>query len=347
MTPAPWFEDFSVGDEFDDVPSVTIHPGYTALHQSVFGDRSRLCLDQPLCQAVTGQNRLLVNPALVSNIAIGQSTIPSQRVLGNLFYRGLRFRRPVFTGDTLTTSTRVVGLRQNSVKPGRAASGMVALEIGVTNQTQETVLHFWRCPMIPCRDPDADTGHRDDFSVMPEAISDADIIGSLPDWNLAPLQARQRDYQPGLSFDIEPRDTVTSAPELVRLTLNMAMTHTDATRSVYRRRLVYGGHGIGIAAAQLSRAMPDLACILAWYQCDHVAPVFEQDILGSRVTIHELQPTARGRLAKLGIEVFAERADDARVDENQVNNNADNTRHDPLATPGEKVLDWQLAALLG
>ncbi len=337
---APWFEDFSVGDEYNDVPSVTIHEGYTALHQSLFGDRCRLCLDQPLCQAVTGQERLLVNPSLVSNIAIGQSTIPSQRVMGNLFYRGLRFRRPVFTGDTLTTSTRVVGLRQNTIKPGRAASGMVALEIGVTNQAGEKVLQFWRCPMLPCRDPDADTGHRDDFSIMPEAISDADIESSLPDWNLEPLRARveQQVYTSGMSFDIEARDTVTSAPELVRLTLNLALTHTDASRSVYGRRLVYGGHAIGMAAAQLSRAMPDLACILAWYQCDHIAPVFEQDILGSRVTIHELQQVANGRLAKIGIEVFAERAGDAHLD---------NTQHGTDLLAGDKVLAWQLAALLG
>ena len=335
----PWFEDFNVGDEYSDVPAVTIHEGYIAMYQSIVADRSRLYLDLPLCRSVTGQDRLLVNPSLIGNIAIGQSTVPSQRVLGNLFYRGLRYHRPVFVGDTLTTDTRVVALRQNAPKPGRAASGMVALKIKVTNQDGATVMLFWRCPMIPCREPDADTGHQNDFTLMPEHIEDEAVAESIPDWNLEPLVAQvgQRTYEPGQTIEVEARDTVTSAPELVRLTLNMAMTHTDAARSVHGERLVYGGHTIALAAAQLSRVMPDLACILAWYKCDHLAPVFEEDMLAGRVTIHHIEAVARGRLARIQIEVFSERGA-VRPPENGQDR-----------TPGDsvKVLDWHLAALLG
>ena len=339
MIVTPWFEDFKVGDEFNEVPSVTVTEGYAAIHQSVFGDRSRLTVDQPFCRKVTGSDRLLVNASLVCNIAIGQSTIPSQRVMGNLFYRGLRFHRQVFIGDTLTTRTKVVALRQNSIKPGRAASGMVALEIHVVNQRDETVMLFWRCPMVPCRDPEADTGLQDDFSVMPEAIDHAELLASIPKWDLAAMAKTVApvDYQEQQIIQVEARDSVTSAPEIVRLTLNMAMTHTDATRSVYGKRLVYGGHTISTAAAQLSRAMPDLAAILAWYKCDHVAPVFEQDILGSVVTIEEIfklnegQPnhSEQGRMAKIKIEVFADRGIEAPKPEKNV-----------------AVLDWRLAVLL-
>lgn len=334
MMVAPWFEDFKVGDEFNDVPSVTITEGYAAIHQSVFGDRSRLTVDQPLCKQVTGSDRLLVNPALVCNIAIGQSTIPSQRVMGNLFYRGLRFHRQVFIGDTLTTRTKVIALRQNTIKPGRAASGMVALEIHVANQRDETVMLFWRCPMVPCRDAEADTGHQDDFSVMPEAIDDDELVTAMPKWDLEPMAnaIAPVDYQQQQIIPVEARDSVTSAPEIVRLTLNMAMTHTDAARSVYGKRLVYGGHTISTAAAQLSRAMPDLVTILAWYKCDHLAPVFEQDILESVITIEEVfNPIQgpQGRMAKLKIEVFADRGIEAPKPDKKV-----------------AVLDWRLAVLL-
>ncbi|MDH5737479.1 MAG: acyl dehydratase, partial [Gammaproteobacteria bacterium] len=118
----PWFEDFEVGDDFSDVPAVTLTEGHAALHQAAFGDRLRLPLDQVLCSRVTGEHRLLANPSLVANMAIGQSTLPSQRVMGNLFYRGLCFRQPVFIGDTLTTKTRVVALKQNKIREGRPAS---------------------------------------------------------------------------------------------------------------------------------------------------------------------------------------------------------------------------------
>ena len=136
-----------------------------------------------------------------------------------------------------------------------------------------------------------------------------------------------RDLNPGARFDVEARDTVTAAPELVRLTLNMAMTHTDASRSVYGKRLVYGGHTISMAAAQLSRALPNIVTIVAWHSCDHLAPVFEEDILRSEVTVGEKYPLIEGGLVDLRVEVFAERFD---------------------ATPDQKdkdevkVLDWHL-----
>jgi acyl dehydratase len=330
MTDAPWFEDFTVGDDLSAVPAITITDGYAAMHQAVFADRMRLPLSAPLCRQVTGVDRLLVNPSLVCNMAIGQSTIPTQRVLGNLFYRGLRFHRPVFIGDTLSTTTRVVALRQNSIKPGRAASGMVGLEMHVVNQRDETVLLFWRCPMVPCRDEQADTGHADDLAIMPEVISDDDLLSSVPDWDLSHLPADARAFAPGSVVAVEARDTITSAPEVVRMTLNMAMTHTDAGRSVYDKRLVYGGHTISMAAAQLARVMPSLATILCWYRCDHVAPVFEEDILRSVITVNDVLPAERGRIIKLGIEVFADRGQEAPMQETDI-----------------KVLDWQLAVLAG
>lgn len=328
MDTAPWFEDFAVGDEFNDVPAVTITDGHAAIHQSVFGDRMRLPLDLMLSRLVTGSERALVNPSLVCNLAIGQSTIPSQRVMGNLFYRGLVLHRPVFTGDTLTTRTRVVALRQNSKKEGRAASGMVALEVHVQNQLQETVMLFWRCPMIPCRDPNAETGRNDSFDIMPDQIPFDTLISAAPEnWRLDLIASP--DQPLGKAVVVEAGDTVTMATEIVRMTLNLAMAHTDATRSVYGKRLVYGGHTISIAAAQMSRVLTGMVTILGWYRCDHVAPVFEQDIIRSSVTLVERTKTPRGDIARVHVESFADRGPEA-----------------PDESVNVKVLDWDLAVLL-
>ena len=89
MERVPYFEDFTVGDEFSNVPSITLTEGYASLHQALFADRTRMPLDLEFCRKVTGRNSLVANASLVCNFAIGQSTIPSQRVMGNLFYRGL------------------------------------------------------------------------------------------------------------------------------------------------------------------------------------------------------------------------------------------------------------------
>ena len=288
----------------------------------------RLPLDHHLAQRVTGSDRPLAHPGLVCNMAIGQTTIPSQRVVGNLFYRGIVLQRPVFLGDTLSTTTRVIALRQNRPKPGRDATGMVALEMHVTNQEGETVMLFWRCPMVPCRDKNADTGHDDDFSIMPESLDSQALIDAMPEWDLSPLSSH-----PLPTIDetvaVEARDTVTSAPELVRLSLNLAMTHTDAAQSVFGKRLVYGGHTIGIAGAQLSRVIPGAATILAWHHCDHTAPVFEQDVLRSEITLKSITEPERGRIAEVLVETFADRGGEA-------------------PEPGKdiKVLDWAVALMV-
>src|SRR5690348_13054151 len=112
----PHFEDLTHGQVFDDAPAVTLTGGHAAVSQAIFGDRLRLPLDALLCTAVTASAVPLAHPMLVCNVVIGQSTGPSQRVRGNLFYRGLVMLRPVFIGDTLRTRTEVVGLRQNAVR---------------------------------------------------------------------------------------------------------------------------------------------------------------------------------------------------------------------------------------
>jgi acyl dehydratase len=93
----------------------------------------RLALDAVLCREVTGRDGPLAHPNLVSDVAIGQSTGPSQRVRGNLFYRGLVLQRPVFVGETLRTRTEIVGLKQSRRRPGAPATGLVAMRVRTTD----------------------------------------------------------------------------------------------------------------------------------------------------------------------------------------------------------------------
>ncbi|MGE5539598.1 MAG: MaoC family dehydratase [Gemmatimonas sp.] len=319
-------------------PSVTVTDGLAALHQAVFGDRLRLPLDHTLSKDVTGDTRALVHPMLATNIAIGMSTYATQRVKANLFYRGLVLQRPVFVGDTLTTTTRAVALKQNAPKPGRAATGLVVLEITTVNQRGETVLHFWRCPMIACRDPDARTGHADSFDAIPESIADSEIKAAVPRWNLSRFRERVpgshfESLKIGTTYAIEGRDSVTSAPEMARATLNLAATHFDAAASTYGQRLIFGGHTIALAAAAAVRALPEMVTIVAWRSCDHLAPVFEGDMLATRIEVTGLTPLASGGLADLRAVVTAEPGEAGRAA--------------LKVAPGTKtdVLDWRFVAL--
>ena len=140
----PYFDDLTVGQVFDWAPSATLSSGLAAAHQAIVGDRLRLALDAVLCTAVTGEPGPLAHPGLVCNVAIGQSTLVTQRVKANLFYRGLTFHRFPVIGDTIYTRTEVVGLRANSVKPGRAPTGLAALRMITIDQADRLVLDFYR-----------------------------------------------------------------------------------------------------------------------------------------------------------------------------------------------------------
>lgn len=307
----PSFEDFHPGLSFD-APAVTLTEGHAAAYQAMFGDRLRLPLDQHAARQALGG--AAAHPLLAIHVAIGQSTWASQRVKANLFYRGLTLQRPILLGDTLHTVTTVVGLRQNRKQEGRNATGLVALEMRTRNQRGEDLLHCWRCPMIPCRDDNLASGHVDNLDGLGRGDPETEVR-TLNDaagfWGRVDADQwqgrRAHDVDVGDRLRIEARDTVTSAPELVRMTLNMAMAHTDARLSYLGERLVYGGHVISIAHAQLTRALPNIIAMLGWESCDHTAPTVENDRVRSELSILDKRSNSAGTLLKLKVESFAAR----------------------------------------
>ncbi len=194
-TGGPYFEDLEVGQVFDWAPAMTLTAGAAAVHQSIVGDRLRLALDTDLALAVTGARAAIAHPQLVCDVAIGQTTLATQRVTANLFYRGLSFYRFPVLGDSLFTRTEVVGLKQNSARPGRAPTGLAALRMTTIDQIGRLVLDFHRCAMLPLRDGAADTGHADDMA----AIGTGAVPAPDPtaEWDADAFRARV----PGTHFD--------------------------------------------------------------------------------------------------------------------------------------------------
>ena len=286
----PFFDELTIGQEFY-APAITLTSGLAAAHQAITGDRLVLMLDHELCHQVTGGGPLAA-PGLVWDVAIGQSTVVTQHVKANLFYRGLAFRRAPLIGDTLATVTQVVALRQNKARDGRAATGLAALRIITTDQEGRPVLDFWRCAMLPLRDQTAQTGHADDLDRVGREASPPDFEGLVTGWRLDMFARRAAGPRPaelhaGQSFEVAGGDVVSSAPELARLTANIAAVHHD-TSAASGDRLVYGGHAIGLALSQAARALPSLVTVTGWHSCDHLAPVREGDTLRSVVTVEQV-----------------------------------------------------------
>lgn len=286
----PHFDELSVGQVFDSAPALTLTAGHAALHQAIVGDRLRLPLDDALSAEVLDAAPM-AHPALVWDVAIGQSSVVTHRVVANLFYRGLVFSRAPMIGDTLHTRTEIVGLRQNS----RRSTGLAALRITTVDQHDRPVLDFVRCAMLPLRDETADTGqHADLAGIGPDTIAPVLPAG----WRLAAFRDRVpgphfADLRPGRTWEVHGGNVVSAAPELAGLTLNVATVHHDA-ESAGGRRLVFGGHTIGLALSQASRALPAMVTVLGWHGCDHTGPVYEGDTLRSTVEVQRTEPLPGG-----------------------------------------------------
>jgi acyl dehydratase len=317
----PYFEDLRQGEVVGSAPSLTLTEGHAAVHQAIVGDRLRLALDAGLSRRVLGGDRAMAHPALVCDVAIGQSTLLTQRVIANLFYRGLALRRVPLIGDTLHTSTEVVALRQNSLREDRPVTGLAVLRIRTIDQEQRPVLDFLRCAMLPLRERTTSTGHAADLDSISADVDTAALLSLVASWRVQEFAAAV----PGLSLDalspgtvwsVGGGDVVSGAPELARMSLNVAMAHHDASVGSGGRRLVYGGHTIAIAAAQATRALPNLLTILAWHGCAHLAPVYEGDTLHSELELERLEAAPGGAgLVHLRSRVRAVRAnaDDSDV----------------------------------
>ncbi|MDQ2814625.1 MAG: MaoC family dehydratase [Actinomycetota bacterium] len=334
----PYFDELAVGQEFGRAPGLTLTTGLAAARQAITGDRLALALDHDLCHQVTGGGPL-APPGLVWDVAIGQSTMVTQHVKANLFYRGLAFRRAPRLGDTLRTSTRVAALRQNRAREGQAPTGLAVLRITTVDQQRRPVLDFWRCAMLPLRDQARRTGHADELdSVGPPAGSagqreSAHLKALVAGWRLDRFarQAagpRSSELRPGQSWPVPGGDVVSSAPELARLTLNVAMVHHDAA-AAGGRRLVYGGHAIGLALAQAARSLPSIVTVAGWHGCDHLGPVREGDTLRSTVSVEQVDEVPGGALVHLRSLV-----------------RADGSPAEPAGPAPRDVLDWRFVAVV-
>ena len=292
----PFFEDLHVGQIFDTAPAVTLTEGAAAVHAAILGDRMRLPLDPKLSHRVLGAQ--LAHPAFAWDMAIGHSTIVTHRVIANLFYRGFVYHRAPCIGDTLFGTTEIVGLRQNRSRPGRAATGLAALRMRPSAQDGRSVLDFFRCAMLPLRDPNGNTGHEDNLDSIGGQLETNAMRASVAGWRLDEFRKAARgihfaDLAPGTVWNIAGGDVVSAAPELARLMLNIAMPHHDAAVGS-GVRLVYGGHTIGLAASQATRALPNLVTIVAWHSCDHLGPVREGDTLRSSLELERSDPLPDG-----------------------------------------------------
>ena len=193
------------------------------------------------------------------------------------------------------------------------------------DQADQLVLDFYRCAMLPTSSAVGDSGHHDDLSTIGvDAVEPA--RDPTADWDAEAFRKRVvgPHFDAGLAGTVlhSTGDVVSGAPQLARLILNIAAVHHDSR--VGGRRLVYGGHTIGLALAQATRLLPNLVTVLGWRSCDHTGPVYEGDTLYSELHVESAEPAEEGGLLGLRSLVYAV--------------------SDSPTEPDRQVLDWRFTA---
>ena len=161
--PGNFFEDFKLGQVLEHATPRTVTEGDRALYGALYPTRFALPSSAEFAAAV-GLSPAPVEDLIAFHIAFGK-TVPdiSLNAVANLGYAELRFHRPVVPGDTLSTRSEVIGLKENS----NGKSGVVYVRSTATNQRGEVALDWARWVMVHKRDHAAPAPE----TVLPELAS--------------------------------------------------------------------------------------------------------------------------------------------------------------------------------
>jgi acyl dehydratase len=140
-----YFEDFVIGDVYDHAASRTVtttdNMWFTLLTQNT----APVHLDHEYCKQ-TEFGKPLVNSTFTLALVAGQSVADiSQNVFANLGWTDVTLPRPVFEGDTISSSSEILALRASESRPN---VGIVTVRTEGRKQTGEVVLVFTRQLMV-------------------------------------------------------------------------------------------------------------------------------------------------------------------------------------------------------
>ena len=280
--PGRFFEDYSVGETIHHAVPRTVSGGERALYHALYPARHALYSSDAFAQGC-GLPAAPIDDMAAFHVVFGK-TVPdiSLNALANLGYAEGRWLKPVWPGDTLRSTSDVIGVKQNS----NGKSGVVWVRTKGVNQHGEVVLEYVRWAMVRKFDLDAPAPE----TVIPELktvleASDLVVPEGLDftgyDFTLAGEPHRWGDYEVGEVIDHVDGVTVEEAEHMMatRLWQNTAKVHFDASLREDGKRLIYGGHVISMARALSFNGLANAQIMAGLNGGAHANPCFAGDTI--------------------------------------------------------------------
>ena len=149
--PGRFFEDYQLGQVIAHAVPRTVGAGERALYHALYPARHALYSSDEFARSC-GLPVSPLDDLAAFHVVFGKS-VPdiSLNAVANLGYAEGRWLRPVYAGDTLCSSSQVIGLKQNS----NGKTGVVYVRTQGQNQRGERVLDFvrWVCLLYTSPSP--------------------------------------------------------------------------------------------------------------------------------------------------------------------------------------------------
>src|ERR1700742_737965 len=147
-SPGNFFEDFRIGQVIRHATPRTVTTGDVALYNGLFGGRFAVQSSDTFAANIR-YRRAPLDDLLVFHVVFGK-TVPdiSLNAVANLGYADCRFLKTVYPGDTLTATSEVIGLKENSSRK----TGIVYVRSTGFKQDGAKVLEYVRWVMVRKRD---------------------------------------------------------------------------------------------------------------------------------------------------------------------------------------------------
>ncbi|MEM9432915.1 MAG: MaoC family dehydratase [Pseudomonadota bacterium] len=306
-----FFEGYNVGDVIDHAVPRTLSGGERALYQSLYPARHVFYSSDEFARDC-GLHEAPLDDLIGFHTVFGKS-VPdiSINAVANLGYAEGRFHRPVHLGDTLSASSEVIGLKQNS----SGKSGVVWVRTTGINQLGETVLEFVRWVMVRKGDLSLDAPD----TVIPDlaqAVAAKDLFVpegldfSNYDFAAAGAPYRLGDYSVGERIDHVDAVTIEEAEHMMatRLWQNTAKVHFDASQRQDGRRLIYGGHVISLARALSYNGLANAQLIVGLNAGSHANPCFAGDTVSAWSEVLDIGQTSEPSIGAIRLRLVAQKA---------------------------------------
>lgn len=315
--PGRFFEDYRLGEVISHAVPRTIGDGERALYHAIYPARHALSSSKAFAQRCG----LVEDPLdeLIGFHTVFGKTVPdiSLNAVANLGYAEGRFHRTVRPGDTLSATSEVIGLKQNS----NGRTGVVWVRTRGTNQDGDLVVEYVRWVMVRKGDVDAmapvpvvpelaDAVPANDL-ILPEGLNFADY-----DFAATGEAHRWGDYSVGERIDHVDGVTLEEAEHMMatRLWQNTAKVHFDATHREDGKRLIYGGHIISLARALSFNGLANAQPILAINAGAHANPCFAGDTVRAWSEVLDKAETVDPNIGALRLRLVAIKGGDATAD---------------------------------